>query len=122
MTARLIVCTTCRYSEEDGAEATEGSAGQALRDLVAAVMERDDSGDLRLESQACLWACASRCTIYLSAEGKPGYLAGRFMPDLADAEAIVDFARLYAASPRGAVAYRDWPEGMKGRFIARLPS
>ena len=44
------------------------------------------------------------------------------MPTAEAAEAIVDFARRYAASPDGAVPYRDWPEGMKGHFIARLPT
>lgn len=120
MTARLVVCTTCRFSSEELMDAAGLSGGQALFEAVLA--EAAGADDLRVEEQACLWACSSHCSVYLSQPGKPAYLAGRFAPTAQDAQAIVAFARLYADSPQGAVAYRDWPEGMKGHFIARLPA
>jgi predicted metal-binding protein len=118
MTARLVVCTTCRFSSEEPVDAAGLSGGQLL---LNAVTQAAGAGDLRVEAQACLWACSSHCTVYLTEPGKPGYLAGRFAPTPQDAEAITAFARLYADSLEGAVPYRDWPEGMKGHFIARLP-
>lgn len=120
MTARLIVCTTCRHSDEEPVDAEGRTGGQRLLGLIEAAGAGVDG--LRVKEQACLWACASRCSVYLSGQNKPGYLAGRFAPTPEDAQAVVDFARLYAASPEGAVAYRDWPEGIKGHFIARLPN
>lgn len=122
MTARLVVCSTCRFSEEEPTDAAGLSGGRRLLDAVTAVVAVKGAGDLRVEDQACLWACSSRCTVYLAQDGKPAYLAGRFSPTPEAAEAIVDFARLFAASPDGAVAYRQWPEGIKGHFIARLPA
>lgn len=122
MTARLVVCSTCRFSEEEPTDASGLSGGQRLLDAVTAVVAVKGAGDLRVEAQACLWACSSRCTVYLAEGGKPAYLAGRFSPTLEAAEAIVDFARQFAANPDGAVAYRQWPAGMKGHFIARLPA
>lgn len=122
MTARLVVCSTCRFSEEEPTDAAGMSGGQRLLDAVTAVVAVKGAGDLRVEAQACLWACSSHCTVYLAQDGKPAYLAGRFSPKPEAAEAIVDFARLFAASPDGAVAYRQWPEGIKGHFIARLPA
>lgn len=118
-TARLVVCTTCRHSADEPVDADGVCGGQRLLQAVAAAAER--APELRVEEQACLWACRSHCTVYLAQGGKPGYLAGTFAPTAEAAEAIVDFARRYAASTDGAVPYRDWPEGMKGRFIARLP-
>ncbi|MFK0299519.1 DUF1636 domain-containing protein [Brevundimonas sp. NPDC090276] len=122
MASRLIVCTTCRHSDEEPVDAEGLSGGRRLLDLIDALVRARGGDDLRVEEQACLWACASRCSVYLSGQDKPGYLAGRFTPTPEDAQAIVNFARLYAASSDGAVAYRDWPEGIKGHFIARLPS
>jgi len=122
MTARLVVCTTCRFSSEEPVDAAGMPGGQRLLAAVTAAVEAVGADGLRVEEQACLWACSSHCSIYLSQLGKPAYLAGRFAPTAQDAQAIVAFARLYADSPQGAVAYRDWPEGMKGHFIARLPA
>ena len=122
MTARLVVCTTCRASEEAPTDGVRLSGGRALLNEVIGAATAADSGSLRVEEQACLWACSSYCTVYLSERGKPGYLAGRFSSTPEAGQAIVAFARLYAASPDGAVPYRDWPEGMKGHFIARLPA
>lgn len=122
MAARLVICSTCRFSSEEPTDAAGLSGGRRLLDAVAAVVESEGAGDLRVEEQACLWACSSYCTVYLAEHGKLAYLAGRFTPTLESAQAIVAFARRFAASPDGAVAYRDWPEGMKGHFIARLPA
>lgn len=118
-TARLVVCSTCRLSPDEPVDAEGVSGGRRLLQAVTAAAAR--APELRVEEQACLWACRSHCTVYLAQSGKPAYLAGTFAPTAEAAEAIVDFARRYAASPDGAVPYRDWPEGMKGHFIARLP-
>ena len=121
MTARLVVCATCRFSSEEPVDAAGLSGGRRFLDAVTAVIEENGVAELRVEEQACLWACSSHCSVYLAEEGKPAYLAGRFAPTPEDAEAIVAFARLYANSLEGAVPYREWPEGVKGHFIARLP-
>ncbi|CAM3110639.1 DUF1636 domain-containing protein [Brevundimonas diminuta] len=118
-TARLVVCSTCRLSTNEPVDADGVSGGRLLLQAVATAAR--GAPELRVEEQACLWACRSHCTVYLAQGGKPGYLAGTFTPTAEAAEAIVDFARRYVASPDGAVPYRDWPEGMKGHFIARLP-
>ncbi|HEY1073947.1 DUF1636 domain-containing protein [Brevundimonas sp.] len=122
MTARLVVCSTCRFSTEEPTDAAGLSGGRRLLDAVSAVVEAEGADDVRVEEQVCLWACSSHCAVYLTDAGKPAYLPGRFDPTVDSAQALVAFARLYAASPDGAVAYRNWPEGMKGHFIARLPA
>lgn len=117
--ARLVVCTTCRLSPSEAVDSDGVSGGRRLLEAVVAAAQ--NAPDLRVEEQACLWACRSHCAAYLAQAGKPAYLAGTFAPTPEAAEAIVDFARRYAASADGAVPYRDWPEGVMGRFIARLP-
>ena len=121
MTACLVVCTTCRFSSETPTDAVGLSGGRRLLDAIVALVKDETADSVRVAEQACLWACSSHCSLYLSGKDKPAYLAGRFEPTEESAQAIVAFAQLYAASPDGAVAYRDWPEGVKGHFIARLP-
>ena len=121
MTACLVVCTTCRFSSDEPTDSVGLLGGRRLLDAIVALVKDEAADSLRVEEQACLWACSSHCSLYLSDKDKPAYLAGRFEPTQESAQAIVAFARLYAASPDGAVAYRDWPEGVKGHFIARLP-
>lgn len=121
MAVRLVVCTTCRASAEAPLDAAGRAGGRALLEEVLEAAS-PGHGDVQVEGQACLWACSSFCTVYLSEPGKPAYLAGRFTPTPEAGRDILAFARLYAASETGAVAYRDWPEGMKGHFIARLPA
>ena len=58
----------------------------------------------------------------IQSPGKTGYLAGRFEAGLPAAEAILDWSAAQARSSDGAVAYKQWPEGIKGHFIARIPA
>ena len=122
MTARLVVCTTCRFSSEEPVDAGGLAGGRRLMDAITAAVEADGACDVQVQEQECLWACSSHCSVYLAEHGKPAYLAGGFSPTPEAAQAVVAFARLYAASPNGAVAYREWPEAIKGHFIARLPT
>lgn len=118
----LIVCNTCRWSEEarEDAEGVRGGArlAEALRDAK--------DGDARLEALAveempCLFNCSQHCSIHLRAPGKIGYVLGRFAPTPEAAQAILDYAAAYLASAEGVVPYRQWPEGVKGHFIVRTP-
>jgi predicted metal-binding protein len=120
--ASLVVCNTCRASAEEREDA-DGVRGGAL--LVAALRAQKD-GDARLEGLAieempCLFNCAQHCSIHVRAPGKIGYVLGRFEPTDEAARAILDYALAYMASDEGVVPYRQWPEGVKGHFIVRVP-
>lgn len=93
---------------------------------MVAALHAAKAADARYEGIAvqempCLFACAEFCTVHLRAPGKVSYVLGRFAPDEEAARAILDYAVHYAASQDGRVAYRDWPEGVKGHFITRSP-
>lgn len=118
----VVVCNTCRVSAEER-ETAEGVRGGALltgelRTLVAA--DPRFKG-LAIEEMPCLFNCAQHCSIHLRAPGKIGYVLGRFEPTAEAAGAILDYALAYAASDEGVVPYRQWPEGVKGHFIVRVP-
>lgn len=118
----VVVCNTCRVSaeERETAEGVRGGAvlADALRALVAA---EPRFADLAIEEMPCLFNCAQHCSIHVREAGKIGYVLGRFEPTAQAAQAILDYAVAYAASDEGVVPYRQWPEGVKGHFIVRVP-
>ena len=118
----VIACSTCRHSD-DAREDEAGVRGGArlaghLSDLAA--REAAYAG-IAVEEMACLFACTDFCTVYVRAPGKVGYVLGRFSADEASARSILDYAVHHSASAEGRVAYADWPEGVKGHFLVRVP-
>ncbi len=118
----IVVCNTCRFSAE-AREDGQGRRGGAL--LVDALTERRDAepryAGIAIQQMPCLFACNEHCAVHLRAPGKVGYVLGRFAPDAAAAEAILDYAAHHAASDHGRVPFAQWPQGVKGHFIVRVP-
>jgi len=114
----VVVCNTCRFSAEER-ETPDGVRGGAL--LATALREAAAGSGVAIQEMPCLFNCTQHCSIHLRAPGKIGYVLGRFEPTAEAAQAIVDYAVTYAASEEGVVPYRQWPEGVKGHFIVRVP-
>lgn len=114
----VVVCNTCRLSAEER-ETPDGVRGGAL--LATALRAAADGTGVAIQEMPCLFNCSQHCSIHLRAPGKIGYVLGRFEPTAEAAQAIVDYAVAYAASDEGVVPYRQWPEGVKGHFIVRVP-
>ncbi|RUT28773.1 DUF1636 domain-containing protein [Arsenicitalea aurantiaca] len=119
MKTTITICSTCRFGPDLPTNGEGKTGGEILAGLVGAGL--DGTEPIAVRAHECLWACRQRCTVLFSSVGGPSYLAGRFEPEGSAAEAIIAWARAYAASGTGVVAFRDWPEGIKGHFIARLP-
>ena len=120
--ASLVVCNTCRFSADEREDADGVRGGARLIAALRAEMAVDDRLDgFAIEEMACLFNCTQHCSIHLRAPAKIGYVLGRFEPTPAAARAILDYAVAYMASEEGVVPYRQWPEGVKGHFIVRVP-
>jgi predicted metal-binding protein len=118
----IVACNTCRFSAE-AREDVDGVRGGAR--LVAA-LRAEQAADPRyagvaVQEMACLFSCTEHCTVHVRAPGKVGYVLGRFTPDAESARALLDYAVHHAASEEGRVPFRDWPQGVKGHFIVRVP-
>lgn len=118
----IVPCTTCRLS----ADAREDDAGIRGGALMATALHRVKASDPRyagiaIQPMPCLFSCTEHCSVHLRAPGKVGYLLGRFAPDDDAARAILDYAVAYRDSAHGKVPFRQWPQGVKGHFVARLP-
>jgi len=118
----VVVCNTCRVSAEER-ETADGVRGGAVLagELRALAAGEPRFAAVAIEEMACLFNCTQHCSIHVRAAGKIGYVLGRFEPTAHAAEAILDYVAAYAASDEGVVPYRQWPEGVKGHFIVRVP-
>jgi len=93
-----------------------------LRDGQAEALREAAAGSgVAVQTMPRLFNCAQHCSVHLRAPDKIGYVLGRFEPTAEAARAIVDYAIAYAASEDGVVPYRQWPEGVKGHFVVRVP-
>ncbi|KTT73867.1 DUF1636 domain-containing protein [Sphingomonas endophytica] len=116
----VVVCKTCRLpAGADGGGPRDG----ALLAAALRTAQADDPAwaDIAVQEMPCLFACDRACTIHLRAPGKIGYVLGGFMPSEDAATGIMRFMRHYVDSETGQVAYRLWPEAVKGHFIVRIP-
>jgi predicted metal-binding protein len=118
MTTTIFVCDTCRYSTEDKLRGDK-TGGEILCEHV----ERLAQGNAAIEvkRQSCLMGCTRHCNIAVAAREKLAYVLGEFLPNENSAQAIVDYALLHAQSDTGQVPFREWPHGVKGHFVARIP-
>jgi len=118
----VIACNTCRHSDDAREDDAGVRGGARLVALLRDLAESDRAyADIAVEEMPCLFACKDFCTVHIRAPGKVGYILGRFAPDEDAARAILDYAVRHAASSEGRVAYSDWPEGVKGHFLVRVP-
>lgn len=120
MTTTIFVCDTCSFSAEAKTDADGRTGGEILAALVERAAEGADGIEVR--RQSCLMGCEHPCNTAIAAEGKLTYVLGRFSPDTGSAEAVVAYARLHRASESGQVPFKQWPAGVKGHFIARVPA
>lgn len=114
----ITICTTCRQPalREDK---TLTPCGEALLRQVSEAA--DDNPDIKTRGVACLMGCEHGCNIAISGDDKLTYVLGSFTPDIDAAEAIVAYAAKHSESESGVVPFREWPQGVKGHFVARVP-
>ena len=118
MGATLIACETCRPADRD---AQGRAAGERLIGELRAARDAGIGTEVTLSTVRCLWACQRSCAVHLCAPGRPGYVLVGFDPTREAAQALLEYAALYAQSDAGAVPYKSWPAGVRGHFLCRLP-
>ena len=117
----LVFCTTCKFSGRDKFGPDGKSGGEKLIKEVEQLLRENGRDDVRIARQSCLWACKRHCNVWFRDTEKYSYLAGDFVPGREAAEAIVGWFDLHGASEDGWVSFKQWPDGMRGHFIARMP-
>ena len=114
----ITVCTTCRQpAVRDDKQRTP--CGEAM--LESVVRAAGDVAGVEVRGVPCLMGCEHGCNVAISADGKLAYVLGSFEPGADAASALVEYAAGHAASDTGVVPFKQWPQGVKGHFVARIP-
>jgi predicted metal-binding protein len=117
-TAEIVACETCGGRERDAEGRTRG---EALIAILRRAQADEPRPEVSVTSTRCLWACQRSCAVHVRAPGRPGYVLVELAPDQVNAQALLDYGALYAASSDGAVPYRLWPQALRGHFLCRIP-
>jgi predicted metal-binding protein len=115
----IHVCITCRAPGEAADAEGERPGARLYRALRQAALSR--AAPVELLPVTCLSVCKRPCTIGFSGAGKWTYVYGDFPPDESSAEAILDAAALYAATPDGLIPWKQRPDALKKGVVARIP-
>ena len=114
----ITICETCK--REDWKEkGLKESDGFELAQLIEKSSVTEEKVITRRHS--CLMGCDHGCNVTIQDNRKLSYVLGNFKPTSEDAEAIILYANLHANSTNGQVPYREWPQAIKGHFVARIP-
>lgn len=117
----LVFCTTCKFTADEKFGPDGQTGGETLIEEVRQVLCDQGRDDVRIARQTCLWSCKRHCNVWFRDTERFSYLAGDFAPGRDAAEAIVAWFDLHGQSEDGWVAFKQWPDGMRGHFIARMP-
>lgn len=114
----ITVCTTCRQPALRDDKSLTPCGEEMLREVTLAAAQ---TPGVSVRGVACLMGCEHGCNVAISGHDKLTYVLGSFAPGTDAAEALVEYAAKHAASASGTVPYREWPQGVKGHFTARVP-
>jgi predicted metal-binding protein len=118
---RLVFCSTCKFSPESKTGPDGRTGGELLHAAMQAVLQRLGRTDVETVTQACMWNCDKPCSVVIQDDERFSYVTGRNVPSEEQAEAILAWFDAYGESDDGTVPFRQWPQMMRGHFIARLP-
>ena len=109
----VYVCTTCKRAGEPDSEPRPGA-------LLAAATERAAAGtEVDVRRLRCLANCTRGPSAAMRCNGSWTYVFGGL--DAANAEALIEGARLLAGAADGILPWRGRPERLKRGLIARVP-
>ena len=120
MITTIFVCDTCRWTVDQKTAPCGRTGGEVLAEQV----ERLAAGvaGIQVRRQSCLMGCERHCNTAVAAPGKLTYVLGAFEPGAEAAQGVVDYACLHRDSETGQVPFKQWPQAVKGHFMARIPA
>lgn len=116
----IVMCTTCKFSPMEKLGPDGRTGGETLIGHMQEAIAARGLG-LPVATQACLWNCKRHCSVVLRDGARFTYFTGDHEPTREQAEAILDWFLLHGESETGEVPFRQWPDRMRGHFIARIP-
>ncbi len=118
---RLVLCSTCKFSVEAKLAPDGRTGGQMLIAAMRDVLAEQGRDDVVVETQACLWNCTRPCSVVMQDEERYSYVTGGNAPTHEQALAILEWFDAHGKTETGEVPFKQWPQLMRGHFIARIP-
>ncbi len=115
----LRICVTCRRDRTLEVADGDRDGARLYRELETEADALAAKG-VRLEEVRCLSGCKRACTAVLSGAGKWSYVLCEIDPD-ADPAALIDYAERFARTEDGQVPWRERPESLRRKTLARIP-
>ena len=117
----LVICSTCKFSPEFKTGPDGRTGGEVLTGHMSDVLALQNRTDVDVQTQVCLWNCTRPCSVVIRDDERFSYVTGGNEPTMAQAEAILTWFDAHGDTENGEVPFRQWPQAMKGHFIARMP-
>jgi predicted metal-binding protein len=117
----IILCSTCRFSPDSKVAPDGRTGGETLIAHMIDELREKGRDDITVETQACLWNCTRPCSVVLRDEQRFSYVTGSHEPSREQAQAILAWFDAHGETETGEVPFRQWPDRMRGHFIARMP-
>jgi predicted metal-binding protein len=117
----LVICSTCKFSAESKFAPDGRTGGEILISEMNAVLIEQGRSDVEVQTQICLWNCTRPCSVVMRDDERFSYVTGGNEPTKAQAEAILAWFDAHGQTQTGEVPFKQWPQAMRGHFIARMP-
>jgi predicted metal-binding protein len=118
----LVLCNTCRFPDGRKLADDGRTGGQTLIAELRALLADIGRDDVDVVEQTCLWNCTQSCSVVIRDTERYSYITGKHAATRAQAEAILQWFDAHGATEQGEVPFKQWPDAMRGHFIARIPS
>ncbi|MEQ8651105.1 MAG: DUF1636 domain-containing protein [Kiloniellales bacterium] len=115
----LRVCVTCRRDPTQEVAEGERDGARFLRALESESAALASSG-ITLDEVRCLSGCKRACTAVMAGTGKWTYVLCDLDPET-DAAALLDYTQRFHATDNGQVPWRERPESLRRKTLARIP-
>jgi predicted metal-binding protein len=113
----IIICTNCKIATETTESPEAPFAGARLADAAQSLPDTEDVEIVRIK---CLANCSRGPSVAMRHANTWTYIFGNIDPE-ADAQSLVEGARLLATSPDGLMPWKGRPTCLKKGLIARIP-
>ena len=97
------------------------TGGEILLGHLRDVLHDTGREDVFLQPQVCLWNCTRPCSVVMQDTERFSYVTGGNAPTRAQADAVIAWFDAHGQTETGEVPFRQWPDAMRGHFIARIP-
>lgn len=121
----LFVCTTCASKYQDGKKVGESGGERLMQQMQISVQAWELASEFSIEPVQCLSTCSQACAIAFMGSNKLTYLFGNLPVDETQIEStattVLECAGQYYENPQGLLSYKERPELLKNKVMARIP-